>query len=125
YSNTASFGAGLYAEKDIWLRNTIVADNPGGNCYGFIQVQGDNLQYPGSACGGASQANPFLGTLADHGGGTLTVDLLPNSPAIDLADPLYCPQNDQRGEARPAGAACDVGAFERLGFLWLPLLLQK
>ncbi|MEP7359227.1 MAG: choice-of-anchor Q domain-containing protein, partial [Anaerolineales bacterium] len=124
YSNTATTAGGLFAESEIWLRNSIVSQNAGGNCTGFIQVQGDNLQYPGSACTGATQANPLLGTLADHGGDTLTVDLLANSPAIGLAAAAFCPQVDQRGVPRPLGAACDLGAYERWGELFLPLLLR-
>ena len=34
------------------------------------------------------------------------------SPAIDAADPVYCPEADQRGTARPYGAGCDIGAIE-------------
>ena len=65
-----------------------------------------------------------MGVLADHGGGTLTVDLLANSPAIGLAAAAYCPETDQRGVPRPQGAACDLGAYEFLEELFLPLLLR-
>jgi hypothetical protein len=34
------------------------------------------------------------------------------SPAIDGGDNAGCPATDQRGVLRPAGAACDIGAFE-------------
>jgi hypothetical protein len=37
--------------------------------------------------------------------------LQPGSPARDAAD-VICPATDQRGQARPLGAACDLGAFE-------------
>jgi hypothetical protein len=60
-----------------------------------------------------------LGPLADNGGPTLTHGWLPGSPAIDAADPAppgsggtACPTTDQRGETRPRGAACDIGAVE-------------
>ena len=43
----------------------------------------------------------------------LTHALLPGSPAIDAAADAACPATDQRGVARPQGAHCDVGAFER------------
>jgi len=55
----------------------------------------------------------LLGPLGDNGGPTPTHALLPSSPAIDAADPALCPATDQRGVARPQGAACDVGSFER------------
>jgi hypothetical protein len=55
--------------------------------------------------------DPMLGPLADHGGPTATLALSPGSPAIDAGGAM-CPPIDQRGVARPAGAACDAGAFE-------------
>jgi len=75
-----------------------------------------------------------IGPLADNGGPTLTVALLPGSDAIDAADPLQGCVNmnsllmtDQRGAARVAGVRCDVGAYEfgaLLRTLWLPLLTK-
>ncbi len=54
-----------------------------------------------------------LGPLADNGGPTMTHALLPGSVAIDTIPTLMCEvAEDQRGEPRPAGAICDVGAFE-------------
>jgi hypothetical protein len=55
--------------------------------------------------------NPELVPLAYNGGPTPTHALLPTSPAIDTAQGT-CPPTDQRGEARPSGVACDIGAFE-------------
>ena len=60
-------------------------------------------------------AHPRLGPLADNGGDTKTVALLPGSPAIDaggLPVTSGCPLTDQRGASRPWGPACDIGAFE-------------
>ncbi|CAD6875183.1 choice-of-anchor Q domain-containing protein [Methylomonas fluvii] len=56
-------------------------------------------------------------SLANHGGPTQTLALIPGSGAIDAADNLLCatvPVNnvDQRGLARPQGPQCDIGAFE-------------
>jgi CSLREA domain-containing protein len=64
--------------------------------------------------------DPRLGPLADNGGliETHTHALRPDSPAIDRGTGLTtdtffsCPKTDQRGETRPGGSACDVGAFE-------------
>jgi len=53
-----------------------------------------------------------LGPLQDNGGGTLTMALLPGSPAIDTGDSITCLSYDQRGYIRPFGPACDVGAYE-------------
>jgi hypothetical protein len=56
--------------------------------------------------------DPKLGPLADNGGPTLTVALLPGSPAIDAGEAGAAPTTDQRGYPRPAGLAADLGAFE-------------
>ena len=57
----------------------------------------------------------ILGPLRNNGGPTMTHALVPGSPAIDAvpgADP-ECTGTDQRGTARPQGAGCDIGAFEK------------
>jgi hypothetical protein len=60
-------------------------------------------------------ADAMLGPLQDNGGPTETHDLLPGSPAIDAGSPdCPPPATDQRGVARPQGAACDIGAVEYL-----------
>lgn len=69
--------------------------------------------------GDLNSTNPLLGILANHGGPTLTHAPLLGSPAIDavpLADCTDASGNpittDQRGVARPQGAACDSGSVE-------------
>jgi hypothetical protein len=52
-------------------------------------------------------------TLADNGGPTLTHALVSGSPALDKIAAGF-PATDQRGVARPQGAAADIGAFERV-----------
>ena len=59
-----------------------------------------------------SFADPKLGPLANNGGPTLTMALLPGSPAIDAADTSAAPATDQRGAPRPVGPAADIGAYE-------------
>jgi len=61
---------------------------------------------------GESFPDPKLGPLADNGGPTLTMALLPGSPAIDAGNTSLAPTTDQRGFPRPAGLAADMGAFE-------------
>ena len=62
--------------------------------------------------------DPHLGPLADNGGFTQTLALLSGSPAIDTANPAFCPTYDQRYYARPidgdgdGSAICDMGAYE-------------
>ena len=60
----------------------------------------------------ASSADPKLGPLANNGGSTLTMLLLAGSPAIDQANDVDCPAQDQRGAGRPQGAHCDLGSVE-------------
>jgi hypothetical protein len=62
--------------------------------------------------GGDTFPDPKLGPLADNGGPTLTMALLPGSPAIDAGNTSLAPDTDQRGFPRPAGLAADIGAFE-------------
>ena len=59
-----------------------------------------------------NNTDPKLGPLANNGGPTLTMALLPGSPAIDAGDTSLAPATDQRGFPRPAGLAADIGAFE-------------
>jgi hypothetical protein len=53
--------------------------------------------------------------LADNGGPTLSVALVPGSPALDMVPFSGCLPEDQRGFPRPGGGACDAGAFELQG----------
>src|SRR3954452_14464709 len=106
------------------LRNTIVARNTSaagpGNCHVSDQViasAGHNLDSDGTcfltAPGDLPNRDPLLGPLALNGGPAETQALLPGSPAIDAGAADGCPAHDGRGVARPQGAACDIGAFER------------
>ena len=98
-----------------------MADNGVDNCNivagGGISSLGHNLTDDGTcgfiAPGDLVVPDAMLGPLQDNGGPTETHDLLPGSPAID-AGSVNCPPpaTDQRGEARPQGAKCDIGAVE-------------
>nr|WP_303652440.1 choice-of-anchor Q domain-containing protein [Paludisphaera mucosa] len=57
-------------------------------------------------------ADPLLGPLADNGGPTWTMALLPGSPAVDAGAAVTGVAVDQRGVTRPKGAAPDIGAYE-------------
>jgi hypothetical protein len=89
---------------------------------GTIVSLGNNIDRDGS-CGlngpGDAVGDPRLGPLAENGGPTLTMALLPGSPAIDAVPVERCTDADgapllvdQRGVPRPQGDACDIGAFE-------------
>jgi hypothetical protein len=64
------------------------------------------------AAGDQTITDPKVGPLAENGGPVETMALQPGSPAIDAGAAAGCPTTDARGVLRPAGAACDVGAFE-------------
>jgi len=101
------------------LHNSLIAyGGTNGNAFGVITDDGYNISSDGSAnFNGGSSFNftdPLLGPLADYGGPTLCMALLPDSPAIDWCANAGAPPTDQRGYARPAGDAVDVGAYEYL-----------
>ena len=60
----------------------------------------------------AAPLDPTLGPLQNNGGTTFTHELLPGSPAINAGSCLSTNATDQRGDPRPGGPACDIGAFE-------------
>ncbi|WP_456427271.1 choice-of-anchor Q domain-containing protein [Rhodocaloribacter sp.] len=114
-------------EGVLTLRNTIMADNTSfavsGDCAGTINSLDYNLIEDPSGCtingtttNDLTGVDPLLGSLADNGGPTLTHALLSGSLAIDSG---ICTDADgdivlldQRGEPRPNGSECDIGAFE-------------
>jgi hypothetical protein len=87
-----------------------------GSSCGSVAVDGD-LNLVQSAPCPLPAGSLGLGALADNGGPTLTVLPQAGSPALDAIPPgtpgLCEPGTDQRGEPRPAGAGCDIGAVER------------
>jgi len=123
---------GILTEGLVFLSNTILADNDLFNCEtimpgGQIITTGSNID-SGSSChfiAGPDMPNtdPLLGPLADNGGYTETMALLPGSPAID-AGIICMVGTDQRGVARPIGLGCDIGAYEAPMWLFLPLIMR-
>ena len=101
----------------VTLTNTILFCSTGQtNVSGAINDGGHNISSDGSANFPAPSSrnnlDPLLAPLAENGGLTPTMALLPGSPAIDTGDDSTCPPTDQRGVTRPQGLACDIGAFE-------------
>jgi hypothetical protein len=69
----------------------------------------------GNQVGSASAPiDPLLEPLADNGGPTQTMALLPGSPAIDAGNNAYATDWDQRGAPfrRIVNGVIDIGAFE-------------
>ena len=65
-----------------------------------------------------------LGLLASNGGPTFTESISTPSVAINAGDNAVCPATDQRGFPRTDGS-CDIGAFEAVPVLVLPLLKSQ
>lgn len=107
---------GAFATAGAAVVNTIVANNSPSNCYGAITDLGHNLSSDSSCVfthyGSFNNVDARLAPLADNGGPTLTMALLPGSPAIDGGDATAAASTDQRGAPRPAGPAPDIGAYE-------------
>lgn len=105
--------------------NSILSGNTQDNCsddlYGLTSL-GHNLE-SGANCGfsepGDMQDTPtLLQPLGYYSSMIPTHNLFDTSPALDSADPAYCPDTDARGVARPIDgdgtgvAVCDRGAHE-------------
>jgi fibronectin-binding autotransporter adhesin len=116
-SSTTDGGGGIFTEgKPVKARTTIVANSSGGDCSGSITDMGYNIDDDGS-CGfnapsisDSTTLDSTLGPLAENGGPTETVALLPGSPAIGVVPAADCPPTDQRGVTRPT--PCDIGAYQ-------------
>ena len=150
--NTATLGGGMFVLTDgaggedtatLTLNNTILAGSAGGaDDFGTLLLAGGHLALGGAndliqtnpTSGGfpvsstiITGQDPLLGPLANNGGPTATMALLPGSPAIDagsnalVTNPPFPgpPFTDQRGEPRIADggsgqAIVDLGAYERI-----------
>jgi hypothetical protein len=128
-SNSANNGGGIWNNGGITtLKNTIVANSIGGNCFGTISSEGHNLSSDitcgFAATGDMNNTDPLLGPLADNGGPTQTHALLLGSPAIDAADPASFPPTDQRGVSRPQGIGPDIGAYEFMSSVTVPTMTE-
>jgi hypothetical protein len=108
----------LHISNSIFWANTpdiqIYNDTPGG----ATATVSDSLIQGGcpadaTCSGNIIDADPLLDELADNGGFTRTMALLPGSPAIDSGN-TNCPTTDQRGKQRVG--ACELGAYESQGF---------
>ena len=133
-ANTATKGSGIYnSAGTLTLNRTLIAGNSATNgpeIYvqnGTVIANSDNLIGYGGAAGSvgftpsATDIVPngalttiLTTTLANNGGGTQTLALVPCSPAIDAAG-VSGLTTDQRGVTRPQASAADIGAFELEG----------
>ncbi len=105
-----SFYATLTLTNSILWGNTTLYD--GNQMYDLgstITATYSNIQ-GGWAGDGNIDTDPLLDALADNGGPTQTMALLPGSPAINAGTTLNAPPTDQRGVLRDE--IPDMGAFE-------------
>ncbi|MFZ1756431.1 MAG: CSLREA domain-containing protein [Caldilineaceae bacterium] len=129
----ANNGGAVTIHNSLFAENSVADGGSGPDCTGIVSSQGPNLIGDPAGCtlAGADDdirnQHAFLGPLTDNGGPTPTHALLPYSPALDAGsctDISGAPVlTDQRGELRPQGAGCDLGAFESpLSTILLPVI---
>ncbi len=141
--NQAANGSGVYNDNNprgfslppgsVNARNTIIAGNllstngVNPDVSGTYSSNGYNLIGDSTGSTGFNEAagdivgtsenpvDPRLASLDFNGGSTQTIALLPDSPAINAADPTVLdtdPTTDQRGFPRFSNGRADIGAFE-------------
>jgi predicted outer membrane repeat protein len=123
----STYGAGIVLAGlgALNMGNTILAGNTNANptledCYGNIQSLDYNLiqstlnycNINGETAHNLTGLEAGLAALAQNGGPTATLALLPSSPGLDAGNDATCAVTDQRGVSRPQGPDCDMGAFE-------------
>ena len=102
---------GSEANGGFNLRNSIVADSATSAsplCSGRLVQNISNL-IEDRSCAPALAGDPVLEEASESADWRAPQ---PDSPAIDAADPRFCPATDQIGRARPQGRGCDIGAIE-------------
>jgi hypothetical protein len=79
---------------------------------GIVEDSGSPVSAQCTINGNRCNIDTKLDTLANNGGPTQTMRLLPGSPAIDTGSNSAALATDQRGAARTQGTATDIGAYE-------------
>lgn len=126
--NKALEGGGISNKGVVWLQNSILFNENGGDCYqpAYIFSQGYNLVNDESCLlnneSDMQNINPRLKPLAGNGGVTLTHALYPDSPARNSGLFVATENVDQRGVKRPKGRQVDRGSYEWLERSIAPIL---
>ena len=136
-SNGVTVGGGNATAANTIIAGNVYVDGRNDDVDGVFSSSGYNLIGNGDFSTGfnasgdqmgttAAPINPHLGPLQDNGGGTDTMALLANSPAIDQGKSFDL-ATDQRGHERPfdapnisnasGGDGSDIGALELGGTL--------
>ncbi len=129
YNSTIAFNTSLaggpsgLSSATATLFNTILDGNVNGNCNGSIKLFYSLIGTTIGTCtiteldGSTNQIGVTAGLsgLRDNGGDTNTHEPANDGAAIDNGWPFNqgCEGNDQAGNSRVQGAACDIGAIER------------
>ena len=107
--NVAEKGGGIHRHETmgglVILRNSIVADNIGGDCTVGLHENTNSIIGDGS-CSAPTNDTLLFDPAAD------SYQPWRDSPAVAAADPLYCTPVDQLGNPRPTDQPCDIGAVE-------------
>lgn len=115
--NVGDTGGGIYAPRSIDISNTVIANNGGGDCNGYILGVGiANWVGDGSCTGEVVKGDPKLGPLEDNGGPTPTHNPRGGSGLAQAGNITVCTNApilglDQRGEARGT-ETCSIGSVE-------------
>jgi hypothetical protein len=132
FSIESGRGGGILAGAVV-VKNSILANNSGGNCIGYdldnfrTRSRGHNLSDDATCADLFTETGDLNSTPAgldpagvkNNGGRTETIALLPTSPAVNAIPTSFCTDvngspiitTDQRGVPRPQGPACDIGAY--------------
>ncbi|MCB0342210.1 MAG: right-handed parallel beta-helix repeat-containing protein [Pseudobdellovibrionaceae bacterium] len=112
--NTSGTGSGTHT-----LGHSIVHAISGDSCGNASRVTStgyniiNDLTCNFSSVGDVENIDPEVGVIANNGGPTSTMAISATSPARNAIPASNCNLSvDQRGEPRPMGGACDIGAFE-------------
>lgn len=124
--NAYAGGVHVNPINQITLANSILSNNTGGTNFGInnnwnitnpVLDGGGNIQFPllrpnneveGPATSSVLFIDPLLNNIANNGGPTPTMSLLPDSPAIDFTSSITL--EDQRSQQRDISP--DSGSFE-------------
>ncbi|WP_374681439.1 DUF4347 domain-containing protein, partial [Accumulibacter sp.] len=116
-NNSSGAGAGGIHKQGsggATLKNTILANNVGGNSNGSLTSLGYNIDTANTAglagTGDKINTDPLLGPLQYNGGTVKTHALLTGSPAINAGNATAAPPTDPRGAVRLGQT--DIGAYE-------------
>ena len=105
-------GGGIFVSEGtskLNLRNSIINTGLSRDiCRGELAQNAGNLISDGS-CDPAHSGDPHFG---ERMGEPAYLPLKLGSPAINAANPAFCPATDQIGAPRPQDGGCDIGAIE-------------